>query len=122
MALVACPECGHTVSTTAQACPSCGAVPTPAPVLPVSPPLLTRAGWATLILLGGAGAVVVLILIAGMKSPSPKEREKGKERDAIALCWKDYERKSLDPATKRFVASACELLEKRFREKHGVEP
>lgn len=122
MALVACPECGHTVSTTAQACPSCGAVPTPPAVLPMSPPLLTGAGWATLILLGGAGAVVVLILVAGMRDPSPKAREKGQERDAIALCWKDYERKSLDPATKRFVASACELLDRRFREKHGLEP
>lgn len=73
-------------------------------------------------LLGDAGAVVVLILVAGMRDPSPKAREKGQERDAIALCWKDYDRKSLDPATKRFVASACELMEKRFREKHSVEP
>lgn len=35
MALVACPECGHTASTTAKACPSCGPVRPPAPVRPV---------------------------------------------------------------------------------------
>lgn len=122
MALVACHECGHNVSTTAKACPSCGAAPPPTPVPHVRPPLLTGAGWVILIFGLGAGLLVLLVLIAAMRGPSPKAKEKGQERAAIDLCWKDYERRSLDPSNKRFVASACELMEKRFREKHGVEP
>lgn len=125
MALITCPECGHTISTTAQACPSCGAVQTPGPVDPQSAapiaPAKKAAGCGRFVLIGGVGfAVVIVILI--MIGSSPQAKEKGRERDAIALCWKEYERKSLDPGTQRFIASACELMEKDFRTKHGVEP
>ncbi|WP_038218051.1 zinc ribbon domain-containing protein [Xenophilus azovorans] len=38
MALVACPECGHQVSTLAKACPQCGAPP---PGARTSEPVIT---------------------------------------------------------------------------------
>ena len=49
-------------------------------------------------------------------------REKGIKRRAIKQCWKDYERKSLEPSTKRFVASVCEKIEHDFTQQYGVEP
>lgn len=75
MALVACHECGHNISTTAKACPSCGAAPPPTPMPYVRPPLLTGAGWAILICGLSAGLLVLLLLIAAMREPSPKARE-----------------------------------------------
>lgn len=59
------------------------------------------------------------LMIIGLTSP---ETPKSKDRAAIDLCWQDYERKSLEPGTKRFIAGACEMLEQRFRETHGAEP
>jgi len=125
MALITCPECGHTISTTAQACPSCGAVQSPAHeiVAPQAPVAAQSkgSGCGTFLLVGGVG-FIILVFILMMIGSSPQAKEKGRERDAIALCWKDHERKSLDPSTQRFIASACELMEKQFRAKHGVEP
>lgn len=61
---------------------------------------------------------VVLVLVLGAQPQS----QKGKDRQVIELCWKDQGRKSLDPGAARFVAGACEMLERRFRETHGTEP
>lgn len=71
--------------------------------------------------LAGIGVVVVGLLLANVaNSPGAKQRQK--ERAAIDLCWQDYERKSLDPSTKRFVASTCEMMEDEYRRTHGREP
>lgn len=40
---------------------------------------------------------------------------------AIDLCWEEYERKSLTPDQKRFIAGACEMMEDEFRNKHGYK-
>jgi hypothetical protein len=49
-------------------------------------------------------------------------RERDTERRAIALCWEEYERKSLDPPTKRAVAATCEKMEQDFRHRFGRNP
>lgn len=51
-----------------------------------------------------------------------KDQEKAKARQVISVCWSDYEKKSLDPGTKRFVASTCEKLERDFVQKFGHRP
>jgi len=61
---------------------------------------------------------VVLVLILGAQPQS----QKGKDRQVIELCWQDHERKSLDPGTKRFIAGTCEMMEQRFKERHGHAP
>lgn len=53
-------------------------------------------------------AVVVIGLIYRGNPTSP---EKQRKRDAIAQCWQEYDRKSLDASTKQFVAKTCERLE-----------
>jgi len=106
MALVPCKECGNEVSTDARACPKCGA----------KQPRSKR--WLVVLLV-----VVAVIFIWGLSiSSTPEAKAKARERAAIDLCWEDYKRKSLDPATQRFVASACEMMENKFRETHGVDP
>ena len=69
--------------------------------------------------------VVALVLVFSLimyLGNTPQAEEKGIKRMAIEQCWKDYERKSLDPGTKRFVASVCEKLERDFKQQYGVEP
>ena len=61
---------------------------------------------------------VVLVVILGAQ-PQSQKRE---DRQVIELCWQDHERKSLDPGTKRFIASTCEMMEQRFKERHGHAP
>ncbi len=56
------------------------------------------------------------------RKQSPEEIALGKDRGAIELCWKEQQRKSLDPATARFVASTCERMESEFRIKYKVNP
>ncbi len=53
---------------------------------------------------------------------TPEAKEKARERDAIALCWKEQERKSNTPSQARFIAGACEMMENDFRKKHGRNP
>lgn len=53
---------------------------------------------------------------------SPEAKEKSRSRDAIKLCWQDYEKKSFDVNTKNFIARTCEKMEDDFRSAHGVNP
>lgn len=77
MALTKCSECGHNVSTTAAACPNCGAptaAATPPPIPGVPPPLpVTKSKrkllWTLLIGVGGfCVLLVMLLMIAGFRS------------------------------------------------------
>lgn len=105
MALINCPECQREISTEATQCPHCGAKKK-------SPPSYW---WAVFI---GLTIVFGALAIAGSRG----SEERSNERGAIDLCWKDYERKSFDPETKRFIAGTCEMMERKFTEKHGVKP
>ena len=53
---------------------------------------------------------------------SVRDDPKTREREKIAYCWKDQERKSHEPATARFIAGACEKMEADFKQKYGVSP
>ena len=71
----------------------------------------------------GIAVVVVLFLAYGAKvSNTPLGKEKAAARDAIDLCLKEQERKSLTPQEARFIAGACEMMENDFSKKYGVRP
>lgn len=63
-----------------------------------------------------------MLLLAIIQNNSPENAEKNKARDAISICWQEYEKKSLDPAGKRFIAGACELMEHKFRDQYRTSP
>jgi len=73
-----------------------------------------------IILLGVPAAILLFIYMVGSKPVPPDE--KSRSRKAIALCWEEHERKSLDPPTKRFVASTCEMMERDFVAKYRHKP
>jgi hypothetical protein len=45
--------------------------------------------------------------------PTPEPQWKITQR-AAANCWTEYDRKVFDPATKRFIAGACEKLDAEY--------
>lgn len=71
-----------------------------------------------LIIIGSIFLLLVLLVMCRSGDAS----EKGDARRAIELCWKEQGRKSFDPATARFVAGACEMMEKEFKAKYRVDP
>lgn len=106
MALAPCPECGVQISTSAKSCPSCGA-------------RVARTRWWLVV---PALAVTAFLVLGAVQSNTPQGRAKADQRAAIELCWKNSERRSLDPATQRFAAAACERMEAEFRQQFGREP
>lgn len=125
MALIACKECGKEISDKAAACPHCGA-----PVR-ASEPVVNR--WAEepkkekssiwkWVVGVPVGAFVLLMVIGSCAGNSPDGNERHASRDAIKYCWEQQSRKSLDPGTARFAASACEKMESDYREKWGRNP
>lgn len=101
-----CRECGHQISTSARACPKCGA-------------RVPRTKWWLWIPLAG---VVAFFAVGFSISSSPDGQARSEQRAAIAACWEGQSKKSLDPAGGRFIAGACEAMEQRFRERWGVSP
>ncbi len=106
MAMVACKECSAELSTSAKACPKCGAV-RPKPKLWLWVPL------------GLVGAFFAFGMVAGN---SPEARAKSEARAKIKYCWSEQERKSLDSSSQRFVARVCEDLESDYRNRYGHTP
>jgi hypothetical protein len=109
MAMITCEECNKEISSTAKACPHCGAKVPHAKVWP----------WVV----GVPIALFVAFMIFGaVLSNTPEGKAKAKARDAISLCWKQQSDKALDPGTQRFVASTCEKMEQDFKNRYGVNP
>jgi len=52
----------------------------------------------------------------------PVMTQADQDRQVIEICWQDYEKKSLDPATKRFIAGTCETLEANFVKNYNRKP
>lgn len=89
------------------------------------------------ILTAVVGGFALLLIIGAMSKPphvsgytqtngkwvaaDPGDR-KNEARNGIAACWKDQARKSLDPATARFVAGTCEKMESDFFTQWGYKP
>lgn len=65
---------------------------------------------------------VVFFIIGYIEGSSPEGKERAKQRDAIAYCWTQQQRKSLEPSTARFVARTCEKMEEDYRQKWGRNP
>lgn len=106
MSLITCKECGTEISTKAKSCPKCG----------VKIPHTKWWLWIPL------GLVSAFLAFGAMISNSPEGQEKAKSRHAIDYCWEGQKQKSLDPATQRFVAGACEKMERDFETQYGHRP
>lgn len=106
MALAPCRECGVQISTSAKSCPNCGA-------------RVARTRWWLVV---PALAITAFLALGAIQSNTPEGLAESDKRAAIKLCWKTSERRSLDPATQRFAAAACERMEHDFRKRFGHEP
>lgn len=106
MAITNCKECGYEMSTKAVACPKCGAHRPKASIWP----------WLFGVPLAGLGTLLLLGSLSGPPSAQSSQRR------AIQLCWENQGRKSLDPATARFAAGACEQMEADYRRTYGSNP
>ena len=134
-----CAHCDGMLLLTATDCPHCkanygihslwkklpmgpgGAAYLAAQEPPPPPPKKERSGppwWVWLI----GGVVVIFIVLAIWGSTSPEIQAKTQARGGIAQCWQEQQRKSLDPSSQRWVANACEMMEKNFQERFGHAP
>jgi hypothetical protein len=109
MAMTNCKECGTEISTTAKACPKCGAVVPKKRIWP----------WIVGV---PVGLFAVLMVWGTIIGNSPEGQAKAKARDTIAFCWQEQKRKSFDAGTQRFVAGACEQMEADFVRRFGHTP
>lgn len=68
-------------------------------------------------------ALVVLFMGFGaILFNSPQGQEKHRARMAIEGCWSSQGGKSIEPGLARFIAGACEKMERDFQDKYGVSP
>lgn len=133
-----CPNCNYELLVTAEACPKCKAIFDEKGWSPTK----TREGnsrnaermeepiaiqktssnlWKWLLGVPVGGFVLVMV-IGSCAGRDPNVVSRVSEKDAISYCWEQQARKSLDPATARFAASACERMESDFRTKWGFNP
>lgn len=68
------------------------------------------------------GAVAAFLIFGATVGNTPEAKARMASKDAISLCWKEQERKSLTPGAQRFVAGACEKMEADYRAKWGRNP
>lgn len=125
MALIACRECNKEISDQAVACPHCGMPQSPVVRLEqteqaLTPPKKEVSIWVWIVVV----PLVCLVVAAasGACTPSADSEAKAHARRAIDLCWSEQARKSITPGEARFIAGACEKMERDFRSKWGVNP
>lgn len=68
------------------------------------------------------GVIAFTLAIASACTQSPERQAKQRARYTISLCWDEQKKKSHDPATARFIASSCEMMESDFRNKYNHNP
>lgn len=68
------------------------------------------------------GGVVAFFVFGATVGNTPEAKARIAAQDAIAICWKGYERKSLSPNEQRLIAGACEKMEADYRLKFGRNP
>ena len=100
MAIAPCEECGKDRSDKAQVCPHCGH---------------KRPGRWKKRLLYGLGALVAALVAMAWLGSSPEAQERAQQRRAIELCREGDQ-------TNPIVKGACELMERRYRERWNREP
>ncbi len=69
-----------------------------------------------------AALVAAFLIYGATVANTPEAKARMAAQDAISLCWKEQERKSLTPGAQRFVAGACEKMEADYRAKYGRNP
>lgn len=124
MALIACSECRKEISNKAFSCPHCGAplrVSAQSPRESAATQPKKRGVWKWVIGVPVVGFLALLAFGAYISS-TPEGRERGDARAAIDLCWSEQSRKSNTSGSARFIAGACEKMERDFRERWGVNP
>lgn len=67
-------------------------------------------------------ALFILFTLVAALTYSPKDKAMSDDRIGIKVCWDGQSKKSLTPEQARFIASACEEMETKFRAKYGVTP
>ena len=110
MALAPCRECGAEISTTAKACPKCGAKPK------------RRRLWPWLLSTPFLALGALFLLGSIMDAVDYKPSEKSQARRAIELCWDNQGRKSNSAGSAQFIAGACEQMERDFRSRFNASP
>lgn len=107
MAITHCAECKAQISTTASACPQCGA-------------RVPKTKWWLWIPLGLVGG---FFLIGSMLAANdPQSGERADARRVIDLCWQEQKRASLSRGSQQFIAQSCERLEDEYRRKYNRNP
>lgn len=101
------------------AVPPAVAAETPPAARPPKKRLLPWWGW---VLLTPVVAIGALMLIGALLPDNPDRDARWRAQDAIKLCWSEQGRKSLDAGTARFVAGACEKMERDYEAKWGRKP
>lgn len=81
--------------------------------------LLPWWGW---VLLAPVIAIGGLMLIGALMPNNPDRDARWRAQDAVKLCWSEQGRKSLDASTARFVAGACEKMERDYEARWGRKP
>ena len=111
MALIKCHECSSEISTEAESCPKCGARVRKE----------KKTNWLVVV---PVMFVVIFILFAMVSGGdrNPEYAQKEHDKAAINLCWEEYGKKSREEGEKRFIAGACEMMEKKYFDKHGSKP
>lgn len=121
-----CPYCAETVKLAAVVCKHCGrSLDAKAPARREGwslEPAAPKRRWWPWVLGVPVGLFAAFMLLGAFVSRSPDAQALGQERRAIALCWENQAKKSADPEQARFIAGACELLEQRFQQAHGLRP
>ncbi len=102
MAMTACKECKHEISSTAKACPKCGAK-------------MPRTKWWLWVPLG---LITAFLGYGAMLSSTPEGRARSEARSIINFCWDEAKRSLMNP----IATNACRELENRYTAKFGSRP
>lgn len=118
MALIACAECGHQISSLAATCPQCGApvagpdaTPAPAPAAAAAP---RKSGWFGKTVLALLGLFAFIMVIGSSLPETPRSRA----RDTCS----NIERQAYTPSEKARAAEVCGMLMKEADKQMGIIP
>ncbi|HFQ5074244.1 TPA: zinc ribbon domain-containing protein [Vibrio vulnificus] len=98
-----CPDCAELVKEEAIKCKHCGYDFKP------------KSNKLMLSILFIIGVIALLMVIGSNTDP-----EKSKARDAISVCWSDYDNAGI--TTKSFVKQVCQKMAEDFESKYGRSP
>ncbi|EPT9728114.1 DUF2116 family Zn-ribbon domain-containing protein [Vibrio cholerae] len=98
-----CPDCAELVKEEAIKCKHCGYE------------FKKKSKKLMMFIFIIVGVIFVFILIGNNVDP-----KKSKARDAISLCWSDYEKSEI--TTRSFIKQTCQKMVEDFEKEHGRSP